>query len=112
MRRHLSHQTTSWVPQFHREERGGSVKTHTRYGPNLCLCIGPLLGLSQDPSTGEMAIVGGPWRGVGEGTALSHQESGWVGEELTTEPGIRSGNTQRMWLAEGQWARTTKRPLF
>lgn len=37
-----------------------------------------------------------------------------MGEELTTEPEprLRSGNMQRMQLAEGQWARTTKRPLF
>lgn len=70
--------------------------------------------LGPDLLTGGMGAMRGPQAGQQRGDCSEPGGVGPVGEELTTElvPGSCSGNTQRMRLATGQWARTTKRPLF
>ena len=56
---------------------------------------------------------GDPRQGSREKTALSPRSwAGGGGADHRAGAGSCSGNTQRMRLARGQWARTTKRPLF
>ena len=56
---------------------------------------------------------GDPRQGSREKTARSPRSwAGGGGADHRAGAGSCSGNTQRMRLARGQWARTTKRPLF